>query len=229
MPGHDQGRLEAAHVVIAGAGGLGSWIGVGLARMGVSQLTFIDHDRFDRTNAPRQMMFGADIGEWKAHALARNVVPHMTNPGVVTGIALPLIGGFSMTEHWPTVLVVAVDNNSTRLFAEIWCHGHKIPVVFPMLSRDGMRTQVVSQFPGGPCLSCMLPNAKAKVTAPCASAAVTSCMLAASHAVTAVADTIMGSASTPTWRESSLDGSTERASRPARRRGCFNCGSRSVA
>src|SRR5437870_4131692 len=57
MPGHDQTRIANAHVAVVGCGGLGSWIALALARLGVSQLTLIDPDRFDRTNAPRQLMF----------------------------------------------------------------------------------------------------------------------------------------------------------------------------
>ena len=34
MPGHDQERLEAAHIAVIGCGGLGSWIALGLGSHG---------------------------------------------------------------------------------------------------------------------------------------------------------------------------------------------------
>jgi len=53
-------------VGIVGAGGLASWVALALARSGVRHLTIVDPDRFDRTNASRQLMFGGDVGDWKA-------------------------------------------------------------------------------------------------------------------------------------------------------------------
>lgn len=225
MPNHDQARLEAAHVAVVGAGGLGSWIGVGLARMGITKLTVIDADHFDRTNAPRQLMFGCDVGESKAHALTRNLAPHMTNPGVITGMAARVQEAVELMTDPPTAMVVGVDNNRARLFAARWCYLRQIPVVFVMLARDGQRAQVVCQLPGGPCLSCALPNMDTESAAPCSAAAVSSCMLAASHAIAALCGAIMRSADLLTWRESSLDGSTERVGQPHQRRNCDLCGS----
>ena len=74
MPGYDQERLGAAHIAVVGSGGLGSWIGLCLVRMGVRTITIRDPDHFDRTNAPRQLVFPGDLGRPKAHAVARNLV-----------------------------------------------------------------------------------------------------------------------------------------------------------
>lgn len=221
MPGHHQGRLGEARVTVVGAGGLGSWIAIGLARMGVSELTLVDFDRFDRTNAPRQFMFANDVGDWKAHALARNVLPHMTSSGKVIGIVGRLQS--SQLTSAPSVVVMAVDNNQARTAGSRWCQMYQTPIVFAMLSRDGMRVQIACQHPGGPCLRCLLPNMADETMAPCAAAAVTSCMLAAAHTIAVVADLLMAARNTPTWRETSLDGSTERAANPRRRPRCSTC------
>ena len=37
-------RIEASHVLIAGIGGVGSFAAEALARLGVGQLTLVDHD-----------------------------------------------------------------------------------------------------------------------------------------------------------------------------------------
>ncbi|MFW5451597.1 MAG: ThiF family adenylyltransferase [Methylophagaceae bacterium] len=54
----DQGieRLQSAHVVIAGIGGVGSYTAEALARMGVGQLTLIDHDVVSESNLNRQLV-----------------------------------------------------------------------------------------------------------------------------------------------------------------------------
>ena len=224
MPGHDQERLEAAHIAVIGCGGLGSWIALGLARMGVRELTLVDPDRFDRTNAPRQLVCSEDLGQPKAHAVARNVLAHVTNPGRVHGVLCAFDEASNCLRSSVAGIVVGVDNNGARLAASTLGLRRRIPVVFSMLSRDGLRAQIFLQRLGGPCLWCVLPNLDAESGAPCAAASIGSCFLAAAHALYLVAAGVMGIASVPTWRETSLDGSTERASSPCRRPGCRRCG-----
>jgi molybdopterin/thiamine biosynthesis adenylyltransferase len=224
MPGHDQDRLEKGHIVVIGCGGLGSWIALGLARMGVRELTLVDPDRFDRTNSPRQLVYSADLGQPKAHAVARNVLNHMTNPGRVRGLAFALNKASDRLDSSVAGIVVGVDNNAARLGASAWALSRGIPAVFAMLSRDGLRAHIFLQRHGGPCLSCVLPNLDLESSAPCAAASIASCSLAAGHAVHLIAAAVMGDVSAPLWRETSLDGSTEHASSPGRRPGCRHCG-----
>ena len=223
MPGHNQDGLEHAHVGVVGCGGLGSWVALGLARLGIRKLTLIDPDAFDRTNAPRQLMFGVDVGRPKAHALSANLVGHMTNPGILRAMAMPFDEAVFRLEN-VDALVVGVDNNRTRLETATFGIKWEVPVVFAMLSRDGSRCQAFLQTPGGPCLLCVLPNLDPESSAPCAAASIASCYLAAGHALQLTASAIMGTQS-PIWREASLDGSTERALTPGRRPHCPTCSS----
>ena len=221
MAAYDQSQLERAHIGIVGCGGLGSWIGLGLARMGVRRLTLFDPDTFDRTNAPRQLMGPQDLGQPKATALATNLLPHMTNAGSVRAVAAPaedadaVLGGV-------TALVVGVDNNRARLSMASMGLRLGIPVVFAMLSRDGLRAQAFLQRPGGPCVSCVLPNLDPDLAAPCAAASIASCFLIAGHAVHLVVTALSGTAC-PEWREASLDGSRDFVGHPVRRLGCGVC------
>jgi molybdopterin/thiamine biosynthesis adenylyltransferase len=222
MPGHRQARLDAAHVAVIGCGGLGSWAAVALARMGVRRLTLIDPDRFDRSNVPRQLAFGTDVGQFKAVALARNVEPHMTNAGTITAINAAFSENLIASLGPLSALVVGVDNNASRLLASRVARDLRIRAVFCMLSRDGLRAQAFLQAPGGPCLSCVLPDLDQRSAAPCAAASIASCLLAVAHAVTMVAAALMteGQPPIPQWRETSLDGSTERSGVPRRRLAC---------
>lgn len=219
MPGHDQQLIEAARLGIVGAGGLGSWIALAAARMGFRHITIMDGDRFDRTNAPRQVMFGDDLRAPKAHAVAKNVLPHMTNAGTVVGIARPFPDALRHVQETTTILIVGVDNNQARLDACAWGLAASAPVVFVMLSMDGMRAQAFLQKPNCACLRCVLPNLEEQTTAPCAAASIAPCLLAASHAIHLATDAIAGQA-LPTWREASLDGTADRATRPLRRQIC---------
>ena len=67
------GRLKAASVGIAGAGGLGSAVAVALARVGVGRLVIVDFDVVEPSNLNRQQYFIDQIGLPKVAALAANL------------------------------------------------------------------------------------------------------------------------------------------------------------
>jgi adenylyltransferase/sulfurtransferase len=224
MPGHHQPSIEDSHVAVVGCGGLGSWVALGLARAGVRRLTLVDPDLFDRTNAPRQLMEAQDLGCSKAHSLARNVLPHMTNRGTIVSIARAWGDALPLLSKPVDVLTVGLDNNAARLATANYARKIGIPAVFSMLSLDGLRTQVFRQDPAGPCLLCVLPNLSSEGAAPCAAANIASCLLAASHALMMTLAALDSRPGVPTWRESSLDGSTERFGYPSPRAGCRLCG-----
>lgn len=223
MPGHIQHAIERAHVVVVGCGGLGSWIAVALARMGIGHLTLVDPDVFDRTNVPRQLAFPNDISQSKAYCLARNIVSHMTTAGWVDAVAADSDEALASIRSCPDAIVVGVDNNAARLASSTWARCHRVSAVFVMLSRDGLRVQALRQTPDGACLRCLLPNLDPDVAAPCAAASIAGCFLASAHAVEMVVATLMAQTGIPTWRETSLDGTTERVGTPIRRASC-SCG-----
>lgn len=64
-----QQRLAEAHVVILGAGGLGSAVVPILVAAGVGRLTIVDDDRVDETNLHRQILHApADLGRPKVES-----------------------------------------------------------------------------------------------------------------------------------------------------------------
>lgn len=66
-------RLKAAHVGIAGCGGLGSTLAIALARSGIGSLTLVDFDVVEPSNLNRQQYFVDQIGLYKVEALAANL------------------------------------------------------------------------------------------------------------------------------------------------------------
>lgn len=69
---HD--RFSSATAAICGLGGLGSNIAIALARAGIGKLILVDFDRVDITNLHRQQYKVDQIGEYKAEALAANLL-----------------------------------------------------------------------------------------------------------------------------------------------------------
>lgn len=62
-------RLKESHIIICGAGGLGSHIAMSLTRLGIGKLTIIDKDVVDLTNLGRQAYEMSDLGKPKVDAL----------------------------------------------------------------------------------------------------------------------------------------------------------------
>lgn len=67
-------RIRAAHVVVVGIGGVGSWAAEALARSGVGQLTLIDLDHVAESNVNRQIhATTASIGQAKVQAMRERI------------------------------------------------------------------------------------------------------------------------------------------------------------
>jgi molybdopterin/thiamine biosynthesis adenylyltransferase len=60
-------------IALVGAGALGNFVGLGLAALGFTRLTFIDPDPVEVTNLNRQILFWDAVGQPKAEALARRL------------------------------------------------------------------------------------------------------------------------------------------------------------
>lgn len=68
-------RLQAAHVIVFGLGGVGGYVVEGLARSGVGELTLVDHDTIGMTNLNRQIgALHSTLGQKKAEAMGRRVL-----------------------------------------------------------------------------------------------------------------------------------------------------------
>lgn len=229
LPGHNQEALSAARVVIVGAGGLGSWVALALARSGVRHLTIIDPDRFDRTNASRQLMFAADVGECKAMALARNVVPHMIAGGAIVGLAMPFETAAHECVLAADILAVGVDNNRCRWEAARFGLKRRIPVVFSMISADALRVQVFLQEsdPAAACLWCALPNLDPDESMSCTPSAIHACLVASAQVTFLLTRAVMRTPVTVppiNWRSSDLSGmSDDQALAVRKRRSCICC------
>src|SRR5881409_1690366 len=69
-----QSKLGAARVLLIGAGGLGSPVGLYLAAAGVGTLGLVDFDVVDATNLQRQVLYGSsDVGRPKLDAAAERL------------------------------------------------------------------------------------------------------------------------------------------------------------
>jgi tRNA A37 threonylcarbamoyladenosine dehydratase len=92
-------RIRAAHVVVVGVGGVGSWTVEALARSGVGRLTLIDLDNVSESNINRQLhALDSTVGMAKVEAM-RERIAHINPDCVVT-----CIEDFVEPSNWPGIL-----------------------------------------------------------------------------------------------------------------------------
>jgi sulfur-carrier protein adenylyltransferase/sulfurtransferase len=153
-----QRRLKAAKVLMIGAGGLGSPLGLYLAAAGVGTLGVVDFDVVDESNLHRQVLFSyADVGRPKLTAAVerlRGINPYITlQPHPVrldSSNALELFAPYD-------IVVDGTDNFQTRYLVNDACVLTGKPNVYGSIFRfEGQ----VSIFWGarGPCYRCLFPE-----------------------------------------------------------------------
>ncbi len=95
-------QIRAAHVVVVGVGGVGSWAAEALARSGVGRLTLIDLDHVAESNINRQIhALDTTVGMAKVEAM-RQRIAHI-NPDC----AVTCVEDFVEPENWPDLLASA--------------------------------------------------------------------------------------------------------------------------
>ena len=109
-------RLQSAHIFVAGIGGVGSFTAEALARMGVGQLTLVDHDVVSASNMNRQLVaLQSTIGDPKGEVMTArikdinpecqvNIIAEFLTPDSIPDILNP---GFD-------VVIDAIDSMSSK-------------------------------------------------------------------------------------------------------------------
>ena len=99
-------RIRAAHVLVAGIGGVGSWTVEALARSGVGRLTLIDLDHIAESNINRQIhALDTTVGQAKVEAM-RERIAH-----IHPGCEVLAIDDFVEPDNWRALLASAEAAN----------------------------------------------------------------------------------------------------------------------
>lgn len=150
-----QQRLKESSVLLVGAGGLGSPLGLYLAAAGVGRIGLVDFDRVDASNLQRQIIHGtSDIGRLKLDS-ARNRIQEL-NPYVrVEPHATKLRSDNAMDIARPyDVIVDGSDNFPTRYLVNDTCVLLGKPYVYGSIFRFEGQASVLAA-PDGPCYRCL--------------------------------------------------------------------------
>jgi molybdopterin/thiamine biosynthesis adenylyltransferase len=165
-----QEKLLKAHVLIVGAGGLGSPVALYLGSAGVGHITIADHDRVDATNLQRQIAHNLSrIGTFKAESIAESIAA--INPDVeVTAVTRRAEGALlDQLVRDADVVLDCTDNFSTRHAINRACVKHRKPLVSGAAIRfDGQVAVYDSRREDSPCYACVFPESDQLEEALCA-------------------------------------------------------------
>jgi len=167
--GTGQARIRSAKVLVVGAGGLGSPLGLYLAAAGVGTIGLVDHDVLELSNLQRQVAHTtARIGQAKVESAAQAL--REINPGVEVnchrqlldaGNVMGLIAGYD-------IVCDGTDNFATRfLLADACVAGKKTLISAAVLRFEGqLSTFKPHADPVGPCYRCLFPGPPPAGTVP---------------------------------------------------------------
>jgi adenylyltransferase/sulfurtransferase len=153
-----QRRLKDARILMVGAGGLGSPIGLYLAAAGVGRLGIVEFDTVDVTNLQRQVLHGTkDVGRKKvdsARDRIADVNPHVEvvayEDRLTSENALDIVREYDL-------VVDGTDNFATRFLVNDACVLLGKPNVYGSIFRfEGQSTVFCTT--DGPCYRCLYPE-----------------------------------------------------------------------
>jgi tRNA A37 threonylcarbamoyladenosine dehydratase len=127
-------KIRAAHVVVVGLGGVGSWAAEALARSGVARLTLIDLDHIAESNINRQIhALDTTLGQAKVQAMQQRIA-HI-NPGC----EVICIEEFVDAANWPAIaglqgiervsVIDACDQVRAKTAMAAWAINNKISLI----------------------------------------------------------------------------------------------------
>lgn len=154
-----QQRLHAAHVLLVGAGGLGSAAAPYLVGAGIGTLTLADDDHVSLTNLHRQVLYNeADIGLSKANTACQRLSARNVDVDC-RAIACRLEGSALQDAVAAADLVLdCTDNLATRRAINACCVALQTPWIHASVARlQGQLTVFAPPFSHG-CYHCLFPE-----------------------------------------------------------------------
>jgi molybdopterin/thiamine biosynthesis adenylyltransferase len=218
---------QAAHVVLIGAGGIGSQVASALNRKGLGRQTILDDDVVETKNLTRQLYDRHDVGKNKALQLGRHLTRDGLFPTEIRSVPLRFQEFLHRDDalHDASVIICGVDNNPTRRAVTEYALQRRLPVIHAAVSRDGNSMYVMLQEPGAACWGCVFPTYLNDDAYPCNLPGIIDVLQVVSGLVVYSVDSILcGRARLWNVRQIYLDGALpDRARTIQPRRGCALC------
>ena len=124
-------KLQAAHIVVVGIGGVGSWAAEALARNAVGTITLVDLDNIAESNVNRQIHALEDnFGKAKIVAMAERI--RAINPACVVREIEDFVtvnNASKMLDFHFDVLVDCIDDAPAKAVLAAMCKNVKSPII----------------------------------------------------------------------------------------------------
>ncbi len=153
-----QKKLLRAKVLLIGAGGLGSPLGLYLAAAGVGTLGIVDFDNVDLSNLQRQILHTNDeIGKPKIDSAAKRIKAMNPDTNVIKHpVRLTSENALDILKNYD-IVIDGTDNFPTRYLTNDACIFLNKPNIYGSIFRfDGLTT--VFKPGEGPCYRCLYPE-----------------------------------------------------------------------
>ena len=149
-------KLKEAKVLMIGAGGLGSPLGMYLGAVGVGKLGLVDFDVVDHTNLHRQIAHAtSDEGRPKVNSLRDTILAGNSNIEVEGhNIRLERDNVLDLFEQYD-VIADGSDNFETRYLINDAAYFTKKPLVSASIFRFEGQITIFDPESGGPCYRCL--------------------------------------------------------------------------
>ncbi len=155
-----QEKFLASHVLVIGAGGLGSPVALYLGSAGVGRITIVDNDTVDATNLQRQIAHTlADVGQFKAGSIRQSIAA--INPDVQVTVITRRADDVLLDTlvQQADVVIDCTDNFTTRHAINRAAVKHARPLVSGAAIRfDGQISVYDSRSNTSPCYACVFPE-----------------------------------------------------------------------
>jgi len=153
-----QEKLLQAKILLIGAGGLGSPLGLYLAAAGVGTLGIVDFDVVDFTNLQRQIIHRhQDVGRLKVESAKERILAmnpeltvHTYNTKLSRANVMDIIKDYDL-------VIDGTDNFPTRYLVNDACVFQKKPNIYGSIFRFDGQATVFAPFKG-PCYRCLFPE-----------------------------------------------------------------------
>lgn len=117
------------NILVAGCGGIGTYVGLSLSQEGFKNISFLDMDIVEDTNLNRQILFYDNIGEKKNLSLSRKLKDNFNiKPMVFFGELNDSCGKLFEKNEYDLILG-CFDNNNARFFLNNYAVKYEIPYI----------------------------------------------------------------------------------------------------
>ncbi|AZP11684.1 HesA/MoeB/ThiF family protein [Undibacterium parvum] len=154
-----QEKINFAHALVIGAGGLGSPAAFYLASAGVGKITLVDDDAVDLTNLQRQILHTTErVGQPKVSSAKQTL--QQINPEIQVIALQERVDAERLTELLQDVTIVldCCDNFTTRHAINAACVNQAVPLISgAAISFDGQISVFDARDANSPCYACLFP------------------------------------------------------------------------